>query len=149
MELRLTAMNILARREHSECELRVKLRQKYVHHEEFDETLMEQVILELKDDNLLNDERFCEMFVKSRMNKGFGPIKIAFELNQKGVSNEIVQTHIDICPDLWIEQIQRVKQKKFGNQTPTDNKEKIRQYRYLYQRGYEPEQINKVLRTER
>jgi len=72
-----SAMNALARREHSEFELRRKLGPKV---ESSD--LIDELIEALLKDDLLSDERFAYMLCRSRFNKGVGPVRLEHELKQ-------------------------------------------------------------------
>ena len=69
------ALDIISRREHSEKELENKLLKKFESSE-----LIDLVIERLKTNNLLNDERYAEMYVRIRKRKGFGPKRIGYEL---------------------------------------------------------------------
>jgi len=144
-EIRIAAMNILARREHSVAELKSKLGNKFVDREEVSIQDIDKLIAELIQDNLLNDERFAELFVKGRVAKGFGPVKIAYELSQKKIDSETIEKYLYLESDIWLEKLQQQRIKKFGAEVPDNLKEKSRQYRYLYQRGYSAEQINQIL----
>jgi len=68
-------MDFLARREHSEVELRRKLTTRG-----FDADLVETTLADLVAENLLNNARFAESFVYSRFQRGTGPQKIHAEL---------------------------------------------------------------------
>lgn len=149
-EIRLAAMNYLAQREHSVFELRNKLLRKFTNRYDCEQEFslpaqIESVIVQLQTDNLLNDERFAQLFIRGRVRKGFGPIKIAYELALKEVKQDIIENNLAFEQEVWLQNLERVKIKKFGQKPPSDIKEKSRQYRYLYQRGYSSEQINRVL----
>jgi len=149
-EIRLAAMNYLARREHSVFELKNKLLKKFSNQDCSEQALslheqLELVISQLIKDNLLSDEHFAELFIKMRISKGFGPLKIAHELTLKEVNQEIIENGLAYEPEIWLEHLERLRIKKFGESIPVDIKEKSRQYRYLYQRGYNAEQIKMVL----
>ena len=77
-------MDLLSRREHSKFELTRKLKQR-----DFEEDEIGAVIETLQQDNLQSDNRFVESLVNSKINAGFGPIKIRHELRQKGVSDDL------------------------------------------------------------
>ena len=144
-KIRLAAMNFLAQREHSVAELTNKLFKKFSPNDNFCMEELELVISSLIADNLLNDERFTQMFVSSRVAKGFGPIKIAYELTQKKVAQDIIEAQLYRDPEIWLEQMEKLRTKKFGKLIPQNVKEKSRQFRYFYQRGYSAEQINLML----
>ncbi len=84
------ASRMLAMREHSVSELERKLRQKG-----FTSDVVAPLMASLREDGLVSDDRFAEMFVRSRCNKGYGPLRIANELREKGVRDEIVSEHLD------------------------------------------------------
>lgn len=69
------AMNFLVRREHSEAELRMKLRQR-----ELPEWLLDLLIEWLYDQNYLSLERFAYSYAKNRADLGYGPIRVRYEL---------------------------------------------------------------------
>ena len=60
---------------------------------------------------------------------------------QKGVATEIVEDVLESMEVDWFELCAELKQKKFGDDDPADEKEWSRQVRFLQQRGFTPEQI--------
>ncbi|MCU7836595.1 MAG: recombination regulator RecX [gamma proteobacterium symbiont of Taylorina sp.] len=149
--IRTSAMNILAVREHSTLELRKKLSNKLrtllsrkekslPDSEQFDE-LIEIVLQKLIIDNLLNEARFTESFIRSRLNKGFGPVKITHELNERGIPNDLINDYLESSYDFWQQRIETVHHKRFGNMPPKDYQEQTKQSRFLYQRGFSGELI--------
>lgn len=53
----------------------------------------EKIINTLSEENFLDDERFAQNFVRSKLQtKGWGVQKIKFALYQKGISNNIIQS---------------------------------------------------------
>lgn len=83
--IRLRAMGLLARREHSHLELHRKLADRFPEHVD----LLDQVLVGLQQDNLQSDERFAEAFVSSRVRKGQGPHRISMELQQRGLDQPL------------------------------------------------------------
>ncbi|MCK5665770.1 MAG: regulatory protein RecX [Thiotrichaceae bacterium] len=144
--IRISAMNILAAREHSIVELRRKLDKKFSKHNDFDSLneLIEIVLQQLLDDNLLNEARFTECFIRSRINKGSGPVKIRHELMERGISSELSSDYLDDSYDFWLQHIEAVRNKRFGIQLPEDYKEQTKQSRFLYQRGFSSEFIRRL-----
>ena len=78
---RASALASLCMREHSIKEITDKLTRK-----EYQQESIEIVVKECLKDNYLNEQRFSEIFWRSRARKGFGPNKIAMELKQRGIS---------------------------------------------------------------
>jgi regulatory protein len=141
--LRKTAMDYLARREHSEQQLTRKLTGRG-----FDEELVEIAVAELVADGLLSDARFTEAFVNSRFQRGSGPQKIRMELRERGVAAELASLSIEAFEDQWWQRVREVREKKFGAEQPGDFKERSRQMRFLQQRGFTSEQISAAFKDE-
>ena len=141
--LRKTAMDYLARREHSEQELTRKLTVRG-----FGEVLIETALAELVTDGLQSDARFAEAFVNSRFQRGSGPQKIRKELRERGVTSELVSLSIEAFDDQWWQRVREVREKKFGADLPGDFKERSRQMRFLQQRGFTSEQISGAFKDE-
>ena len=152
--IRVSAMNILAGREHSVTELRHKLRQKLTRKLErklaksdepnrLDE-LIDAVIKQLINDRLLDEIRFTQSFIRSRTARGSGPVKIRHELLQRGISGEIIEEYLDDSYEFWQEHIARVRSKRFGDQCPQGYQEQSKQSRFLYQRGFSGELIQRI-----
>ena len=141
--MRATAMNLLARREHSTQELRDKLLTRG-----FEDDVIVPALQTLSREGLLSDERFTESFIHSRMERGSGPVKIRAELRQRGVADEIISDWLDERDRMWLERAETVRCKKFGSALPVDYKEKARQARFLQYRGFSAEQTRQVLRDD-
>lgn len=140
-EIRFAAMNLLARREHSRLELVRKLQGRVEN-----KALLDEALDRLVDDNLLDDERFCEAFVRMRANNGYGPIRVRAELKEKGVSDELAAQYMALHESDWFEQVHVVFEKKYGLKPETDAKNRAKQQRFLAQRGFSFEQIKHALR---
>ncbi|MDF1622766.1 MAG: regulatory protein RecX [Pseudohongiella nitratireducens] len=144
--LRRRAMDYLARREHSRLELELKL------NKAFPDTSVElrsSVLDQLELDNLLSDTRFCEAFLNSRVERGYGPRMIRFELNQRGVREQVVE-EVFVGADIdWRDVIFRLASRR-GLDLAGDNKSALsirdwqRHQRYFMSRGFSPEIINCV-----
>ena len=135
------AMDLLARREHSEQEIRHKLRSR-----EFDEDAIESAVDGLKEDGLLSDQRFTEAYVYQRFNAGYGPLKIRYELQQKGVESALVDACLMPLDDEWQQSMQQQRARKFGAALPEDYRERMKQARFLQNRGFSPESVMRLFR---
>jgi regulatory protein len=134
-------MDLLARREHSVNELTRKLKQR-----EFEADAIQQAIVALQRDNLQSDRRFLESVVNYRINAGFGLIKIRYELRQKGVSDDLVDNFLSGLDVDWESNMDAQRIKKFGDSLPVDYKEKMKQARFLQNRGFSPESVMRLFR---
>jgi len=141
--LRKSAMDYLARREHSEQELVRKLTRRG-----FDAEMVEAAVTDLKTDGLLSNTRFAAAFVNSRFQRGSGPQKIAAELRERGIDADLISVSIESYDDQWRQRVREVREKKFGAVLPGDFRERSRQMRFLQQRGFTVEQISGVFKDE-
>lgn len=140
------AVSLLARREHSVVELRTKLSVKMAGRVD-DQGLVEPALTEIIDrlqrDNYLSDSRYAEVYAAARLRKGFGAERIALELNEKRVSEEIVAAVLADMESLWFEAMLSTWRKKFRH-PPDGFKEKAKQQQFLRYRGYRFQDIDKL-----
>lgn len=135
------ALKFLARREHSQKELRQKL-----HKKGFTKKQIISVLKLLAIKGLQSDERFTECYIRSRMSNGFGPVRIAFELIQRGVPDELIEKHLRQADDeFWMIQISGVFSKRF-KQVADDQHQYMKQYRFLRNRGFVQHRIIQFLK---
>ena len=134
------ALDLVSRREHSCYELIQKLNKR------FPETMpiIEDVVQKLVTNNILNDERFAEMYLNSRARKGFGPKKIEMELNSKKVDSSFIVSAIAEY-DSWAENAENELLKKFKGVKPNDFNSKMKQKQFLFNRGFSPQIIEQIL----
>ena len=92
-DIRFSAMNFLARREHTRRELQQKLKRRYA-----DEGLIAIELERLAGENLQSDARFAESFVRERANRGHGLIKVQHEMRERVLISEAFTIDIG-CAD--------------------------------------------------
>jgi regulatory protein len=137
-ELRERAMRLLARREHSRAELARKLGQA-----SFDACDIQPLLDEFEEKRWLSDRRFAESYVADHRARA-GAVKLAFDLRQRGVADDIIEAVLSENRDSEFERARSVWQKKFGS-PPADMTEKARQMRFLQSRGFGAEVIRWVV----
>lgn len=143
IQIRDTAFNILARREHSEQELIKKLLVKF---KDESENIM-LVIKELQNDNIQDDDRFAASFLRSKIVRRHGKNRIINELKQKGVHADSIEYAFQSEPDIdWFKLAKDLKESKFGKDIATEYKQKAKQCRYLQYRGFSFDEINYAIR---
>ena len=128
------SLDLLSRREHSVFELIQKLKKRYGPNK-----LINDVIIRLQESNLLDDQRFAEAYIKVRARKGFGPRRIDAELQQRKVSEAIINQELSMIEN-WNELALLAFNKKFGN-FQKDTKEILKAKSFLQNRGFSFEQI--------
>jgi len=134
-------MDLLARREHAVAELSRKLVEKG-----FDELFVDEALAALVDEGLLSDARYTESYVRSRMGKGFGPVRIREELRQRGIPATLVCEYIDFQDRCWIETAREAWHKRFGGKICGDMKARARQLQFLQYRGFTTEQTKHIFK---
>ena len=139
--LRHVAMDYLARRDHSELELRRKLLKR-----EVDAAEVEDVLQQLKSERLQSDERFAEAYVHHRAAAGIGPLKIRYELRQKGVADALIDACLEPLADAWDEAMRLQRERKYGMEVPNDYSARMKQARFLQNRGFSPESVMRLFR---
>jgi regulatory protein len=93
VQTKLKAMRLLAYRERSEHELRKRLREK-----QCPETAVDEVLRECKRTGLIDDCRFAEAFVNTRMiQKPSAKRMLLSDLRAKGVNPVIAETAVNKC----------------------------------------------------
>ncbi len=135
-----SAVRMLARREHARAELTRKLVAKGVA-----EPLASEVVARLAAQKLVCDERFTEMLVHARIERGHGPRRIAHELRERGVDETLIEAAVDAADRDWIRRAAGARAKRFGAAAPGSYAERARQTRFLQQRGFTGEQIRRAL----
>ncbi len=134
------ALRLLGQREHSIQEITGKLRQAGL-----DNATVEMVVERLLQEQWLDESRYAESFVRSQVNKGYGPFRIRQTLQQRGIAEHDIVAALEPYEADWLESALMVRQKKFGNQPATSAKERAKQQRFLLYRGFTHEQIRMVL----
>ena len=157
--LRRHAMDLLARREHSRFELIEKLR-RYCGRAQAarsadgpmpaadpsaTETLIERTVDRLQEDGLQSDARYAEVLIRSRFNRGQGPLRIRSDLRQRGLDAAAVETLLDAYTDTWPDLAQQVVSRRFGDEAAADRREWAKRARFLAGRGFPEGLVAKVL----
>lgn len=137
-DIRLAAMNLLARREHSLPELRVRLLRRFP-----DKDLVDEQLSRLTDEGLQSDLRFAESFARQRISRGYGPLRLREELRERGVSAADIAATLDAMDIDWVAVASDVMVRKFGAGESADLKEKARRARFMQYRGFTAEHYQK------
>ena len=140
-DIRNACLRLLTRREHSQQELLDKLSIKG-----FEKSELQAIIDRLAEQGWQSNQRFTESYSRYRIKKGYGPIKIAFELQQRGIKEtEVDPVALDLA-DSWDEIIDSVYLKKYAGDKKLAHKEWLKRSRFLQQRGFNNEMINQLFK---
>lgn len=146
------SIELLARREHGRVELQTKLRQKLAIHKRWKDEAVEPVSLamtqaldKLEYYDYLNDERFVQAYINSRINKGYGVNRIQQELKHKGLLDELIDRYLSTRDDGPLEDsmIYKTWYKKF-RVLAQEPKDRAKQQRFLLYRGFSSCEVNRL-----
>lgn len=137
---RVAAMDLLARREHSQQELQQKLRARGFADDEAD-----AAITRLCEQGLQSDARFAEAYTTMRAKRGFGSVRIKQELQQRGVDAQTLVDAMAAANIDWWSAAQTAYSKKFGSDKATDRETRAKQQRFLQYRGFALDIIQDIL----
>jgi len=139
-QIRSSAMSILAGREYLRCQLAAKLAKKFDNSELINEELNKLAL-----ENLQSDTRFVEAFIRSRISRGQGELRIRLDLQQRGANKALISQLLNEVDIDWYELAQKTAVSKFGSNSPVDDKEKAKRMRFLQYRGFSFDQISHAL----
>ena len=144
------------KKEYSKQELSQKLLQTAIRNlPNFDsieiQKIVEVIIKKLQNYNYINDERFAKINLQTKSYK-YGNQRLIFDLQQKGISQEIINQNIEEfkenefqrCLNLYIKKFKKTAEINAENPEKY-NKEKTKQIRFLASRGFSLNTIYKVI----
>jgi regulatory protein len=141
-EARAIACRYLARREYGCRELALKMERRGVR-----PVTAVAVVRELESEGLVSDARFAEVFVRSRVARLVGPLKIRAQLRQRGLDDSTIAPALDEYGGRWSElAVAWVGKRAVG---ALDQKQRARLYRGGKSRGFTHAQIMRALEQYR
>ncbi len=142
------AVGALARRGRSVAELKRLLRNRVEADTEFGKTLVELIVVRLKDQGYLNDARYAAAYSSYRRDtEKFGRMRIVSDLKAKGVHGEVIAKAVDLAyDDVKEEDLARAYLKRKRLQKPKNQKEAARIFRNLMRAGFGSKTIFTILK---
>jgi regulatory protein len=138
-----TCFRLIKVRPRSEHELRSRLLQKG-----FEKGIIEQAILAISKIGLIDDAAFARMWVASRIKKPLGLNRLYFELKQKGIDKEIIESVLSEykSPQQEEETIRDLMQQKIKKFSGVDKKKiKERLWGFFLRKGFSKDIVYDVL----
>ncbi|KAA0012074.1 regulatory protein RecX [Billgrantia pellis] len=137
------AIRLLARREYSRAELVLRLSAR-----SHSAAAIEACLDELNEQGLQSDARFAESFLRSRVARGQGPLKVRVELERRGIDRAQAAATLAAAEQAgevdWFELAAEALSRRFIH--PGDSpRERARRERFLAGRGFDYEQIRYAL----
>ena len=99
----------------------------------------------MADEGLQKDDRYAEVFIRSRAARGYGPRRIEQELKSHGVEQSLIRSALNAAEIDWDELACDTRRKKFRGH-PSDAQARAKQTRFLEYRGFDAAQIRQALR---
>lgn len=138
------ALKVIEFKDRTEKEIREKLTQKG-----YDENIIEDEIVFLKNYGFINDLRYAERFISDAINlKKWGKARIRAELLRKGVDREIIDNAVEdafmvVDDDRLLNEMQR----RFKNSDLSNIKERTRIFNFYMRRGFSPDEIKGAMNS--
>src|SRR5256886_10140839 len=141
------AIGALGRRMRSSAELKRMLRQRVEADTEYGQTLVELIIVRLKDRGYLNDGKFAAAYSSFRRdNEKFGRRRVITDLKIKGVHGEVIEKAVGAAyEDVSEEKLARAYLRRKRLQKPKDQKQAARIFRQLARAGFGAKRIFSIL----
>ncbi len=99
----------------------------------------------LEEQGYLDDERFLQEYLNSRKRKGYGPLRIKAELQERGVSSELVSRYLEEQDSDWYQLMQQTASSRGGNLADSSYKSQQKLARFLEYRGFPVSMIRRYL----
>ena len=135
-----SALRLLARREHSQYELRRKLKARG-----YGEGLVDELLTELVTERLMSDTRYAEAMVTHRASRGYGPLRIGMELRDRGVAEHIVDKALQEAEVDWDARLRHTYDRKYGEMAVESFKTWASRAQFLKNRGFSVAAIRRVI----
>lgn len=148
-DIRNACLRLLAVRDHSKTELLNKLAVKG-----FDKAFAQTVVDELTEEGWQDDSRYAESYARSRIVKGYGPVRITYELRLHGIELGLKGNGASFDLEAiaqaeaggWGELLERVYRKKYRPVSTLTYGEWSRRSRFLTQRGFSGDMIAELFK---
>jgi len=120
--------------------------QTYLKQRGYSKDTSDEVISFINEYHLADDQIYADDFVSQSVYKGFGELKIRYELRNKGIHGDIIESSIQkhISDEKSYARALEMAKKKYENE-PKDEKTKAKIARFLFSKGYKEGTIFKVL----
>ena len=134
-QIEAVCLRLLTRREHSQKELLDKLALRGFQRDE-----VEPVIDALAEQNWQNDGRYAECYLSQRIASGYGPVRIRYELQQRGINDVDLNAQVEEHGG-WENLLMDVYCNKYDDEKSLTQNEWLKRSRFLQQRGFSGEMI--------
>lgn len=103
--------------------------------------MIQQTVQSLAEEEMQSDLRFGESFVRNRIDRGAGPLRVKAEMMARGLDDEVIEQSLSDYKEWWRDLAVEVYQKRYKGSPPEDNHEKTKRMAFLQSRGFTADQI--------
>jgi regulatory protein len=142
------AVGALARRMRSVAELKRLLRNKVEANTEIGQTLVELIVVRLKNQGYLNDAGYAAAYSSFRRdNEKFGRMRVVTDLKAKGVHGDVIEKAVSSAyEEVDDEKLARAHLRRKRLQKPADQKQAARIFRQLMRAGFQSKTAFAILK---
>lgn len=142
------AVGALARRMRSVAELKRLLRNRVEADTELGQTLVELIVVRLKNQGYLNDAKYAAAFSSFRRdNEKFGRMRVVTDLKAKGVHGDVIEKAVSsVYEEVNEENLARAYLRRKRIQKPADQKQVARIFRQLMRAGFQSKTVFAILK---
>ena len=109
---------------------------------------VESALADLIERRYLDDARYAQQYIAYHADRGQGPLRIARELLERGLSEGLIDAALDEYAQAhgdWSRLAREVRIRRFGLDSPGDWAQKTKQARFLQYRGFSTDHIRSAL----
>jgi regulatory protein len=99
----------------------------------------------LEQQRYLDDERFVQEYLTVRKRKGYGPLRIKAELQERGVDSQLISSYLEELDSDWYRLMQQAAASKTSNLAESSYKSQQKLARFLEYRGFPASMIRRYL----
>jgi len=142
-DARNAAMRMLVHREYSVAELMDRLETKG-----YSRPISQRVVQQLREEGLQSDSRFAEVYARSRLDRGSGPMLLRAEMRARGLEEALVDEYVTQSHEYWVGLAVKAVGKRF-KAAPTTRDAWGEQARFLARKGFSADLIYAALGNQR
>lgn len=135
------SLHLLAVSNKTEYQIRKKLSEK-----SYDENIIEEIIVKLKELKYINDEIFTESWIKSNMEAASINNTIIYnKLRQKGIPKALIDEKLADAPIDEIASALKIAEKKVNSLKGDNRQKRMKLFSFLYNKGFKSDTCRKVV----
>ncbi len=126
----------LAKRDYTSEELRTKLRKQHVA-----EKTIEAVLQDCSERGWLNEQRYVEEYLRCHVPWGWGPLRVAQELERKGISLGVIEENLRSFAEDFASYLAEEHERRYGRTLPQTPKDYQTRLQFFLRRGFSADDL--------